>query len=378
MRFLDLFNKIQKGNYALTDEAVYASLQNHDELVPLYGGNKSHVFTERYISVSAKTMNGAPITIFSGEGIIISLDGSAGSMTYKIGEHFALNHHAGFITLKDGAEYFVKLEFFAIYLQNFYRSLGVSDGSKTLSLERIYSEEFDLPSYSTQCRVLEKLKPVIGNLKMLLALKQDYLSMLEKEVSFEHLEFQAQNIGISQCIGYMGGNSGLTEEFIYHTLDNPNERYFVLSSATEERTMLGTVPDCEIGGKPLKIFNGKDGLLVTRNGKAGQTRFLENGKYAINDHAYILYVKEDSPYEIDLKWLAIRYRTQFLQYVSNADNGTWNMTGFFKYTKIDIPLFEYQIRIVEYYELLEKRIRIINNIEKEYQKILSKEIVDCA
>lgn len=47
MKFLDVFNKIQKGDYALTDEAIYHSLQNGDELIPLYGGNKSHNKTDR-------------------------------------------------------------------------------------------------------------------------------------------------------------------------------------------------------------------------------------------------------------------------------------------------------------------------------------------
>ena len=55
MKFLDVFNEIDKGNYALTDEAIYASLQNGDELIPLYGGNKEHKMTDRRISVSAKT-----------------------------------------------------------------------------------------------------------------------------------------------------------------------------------------------------------------------------------------------------------------------------------------------------------------------------------
>lgn len=55
MKFLDVFNEIEKGNYSLTDEAIYASLQNNDELVPLYGGNKEHRTTERQISISAKT-----------------------------------------------------------------------------------------------------------------------------------------------------------------------------------------------------------------------------------------------------------------------------------------------------------------------------------
>ena len=51
MKFLDVFNEIQKGDYALTDEAIYHSLQNGDKLIPLYGGNKSHNKTDRKIRV---------------------------------------------------------------------------------------------------------------------------------------------------------------------------------------------------------------------------------------------------------------------------------------------------------------------------------------
>lgn len=54
MRFLDIFNEVEKGNYALTDEAIYASLQNDDELIPLYGGNKEHTTIERRISITPK------------------------------------------------------------------------------------------------------------------------------------------------------------------------------------------------------------------------------------------------------------------------------------------------------------------------------------
>ena len=105
MKFLDVFNEIDKGNYALNDEAFFASFENGDELLRFYGGNKEHKMTDRRISVSAKTKKGATIKIFSGEGIIISLDGSAGSMTYKNGEKFALNHHAGFITDRKSVVY---------------------------------------------------------------------------------------------------------------------------------------------------------------------------------------------------------------------------------------------------------------------------------
>ena len=332
MRFLDVFNEIEKGNYALTDEAIYASIQNGDKLIPLYGENKKHTSSERMISASAKTKKGVPITVFSGEGVIISLDGSAGSMTYKNGEQFALNHHAGFITLRNEAKGKVNLEFFAIYLQSFYRSLGVSDGSKTLSLTQIYKEEFNLPSYEIQCRALNALKRIQPRINQLQTIRCKLIALLEKELNIEYMNYQAKSVPVNSCIDYMSGNTGLTEEFIYQTLQLKGARYEVLSSATEERTMMGLVPICSIGGKELKVFEGKEGLLVTRNGKAGRTRYLPPGKYTINDHAYILFQKPTPKYQIDLRWLSIQYRKEFLAYVSSADNGTWNMTGFFKYT----------------------------------------------
>ncbi len=374
MKFLEIFNEIEKGNYALTDEAIYSSLQNKSDLIPLYGGNKTHLGTDRKISATAKTKKGFPITIFSGEGIIISLDGSAGSMTYKCNEQFALNHHAGFITLRENAKSRVKLEFFAIYLQEFYRNLSVSDGSKTLSLEQIYSEEFELPDYQTQCRVLSEIKKIQEKIDILNTLKQRYLSILEKEVSIEYTRFQAKNVDIKTCIKYISGNTGLTEEFIYQTLQHPGTRYSVLSSATEDRTMMGVVPFCIINNKPLKVFDKQAGLLVTRNGKAGQTKFLQGGKYTINDHAYILYHSEDSPYQLDLRWLSIQYKPQFLQYASSSDNGTWNMTGFFKHTKIDIPILSEQLRLVAMYEKIELIIEKIQKIENLYISLLEKQI----
>lgn len=374
MKFLDVFNKIQKGDYALTDEAIYHSLQNGDELIPLYGGNKSHNKTDRKISITAKTKKGVPITVFSGEGVIISLDGSAGSMTYKCDEHFSLNHHAGFITLRSDVVNKVFLEFFALYMQSFYKNLSISDGSKTLSLEKIYSAEFNLPDFPTQQSILKKLKKTKYLLDVLQRVEESYLSIFEKEIYFEYTDYQAKNIPLSSCIGYLSGNSGLTEEFIYQMQQSKNERYSVLSSATEERTMMGTIPLCNINNKLLKVFEEQEGLLVTRNGKAGQTRFLPAGKYTINDHAYILYKKKDSPYLIDLRWLALQYRPQFLQYSSSADNGTWNMTGFFKYTKIDIPSIREQQAVAARYFPIEKRIEEIQRIMGDYDALLAKEI----
>lgn len=374
MKFLDVFNKIEKGNYALTDEAIYASLKNNNELIPLYGGNKEHLATERRISITAKTKKGTPITVFSGDGIIISLDGSAGSMTYKSGEKFALNHHAGFITLKKDAVDKVNLEYFSIFMQNFYRKISISDGSKTLSLTQIYSKEFNLPELKVQNNILNSLRIIKDKLNIFTMLKNNYKTLMDKQICIDYTEYQGKNIYVSTCIDCMSGNTGLTEEFIYQTLQSDAQHYQILSSATDDNTMMGEIPMCIINNHKLKVFEGKEGLLVTRNGKAGYTKYLEKGKYTINDHAYILFVKNDCPFKIDLQWFSIQYKQDFLSYASNSDNGTWNMTGFFSYTRIDIPSYDEQLSLVKKYQVLQSRIKAIEKIEEQYNKLISKEI----
>lgn len=173
----------------------------------------------------------------------------------------------------------------------------------------------------------------------------------------------------------MSGNSGLTEEFIYHAMQNKGEKYTVLSSATEDRTKMGEIPMCTINNKPLKVFEGQEGLLVTRNGKAGHTRYLPSGRYTINDHAYILFVKENAPYAVDLRWLAIQYRTEFLQFASSSDNGTWNMTGFFKQVKIDIPDIEEQKSLVDIYDKLTYVQDILSNLDFSVSKLFDKQVI---
>lgn len=206
--------------------------------------------------------------------------------------------------------------------------------------------------------------------------------------------YQATAIPIKDVIDCMSGNSGLTEQFIYQTIQQKGKRYIVLSSSTEERTKLGEIPKCDINGKPLKVFENKEGLLVIRNGKAGKTIYLPKGDYTINDHAYILSVKDDSPYKIHLKWLSIQYKEEFLSYSSSADNGTWNMTGFFNNVLIDIPEYDEQLKLVREYEGLEGCENIVKDgikqtsqlfemqlaqLYKKYQAtaISIKDVIDC-
>ncbi|MBI2523559.1 hypothetical protein HYW19_04145 [Candidatus Woesearchaeota archaeon] len=175
----------------------------------------------------------------------------------------------------------------------------------------------------------------------------------------------------NMVIDYMSGNSGLTEEFIYKKTQYKNMEYAVLASSEEHR-IVGYLPMCEINGKPLKVFKDKEGLFVIRKGKAGKTRTLNSGKYTINEDVYILFVKENCPHKINLKWLSIQYKDDFLSYASSSDNGTWNMTGFFKNVIIDIPDHNEQMEIVREYEALEAKDGILRDIQDKIKEIAMK------
>ncbi len=127
---------------------------------------------------------------------------------------------------------------------------------------------------------------------------------------------------------------------------------------------------CHIDGKPLKVFENKEGILVIRNGKAGTTFYLRKGDYTITDHAYILYLKEPIKYEINLKWLMYELRNTFLEYSSSADNGTWNKTGFFNNVMLDLPIMTEQLSTITIYDKLENLHNDILTIQKDLEEIL--------
>jgi len=351
-KFLEMFEPIRKGDFGLTDEAIYKSIQSGKPFIPIWGGNRDHSTPDRMVSINGKTNTGKNITVFKGEGIIISLDGSAGSMTFKKEQTFALNHHAGFFKVKSDATNKILPEFFVNFFGTQLMNESVSAGSKTLTLDQIYTIDFDIPEPLIQKEVMIKFRPLFQKKASIEKILLKIGTIKAKVLPSRYKSFQANEIPIKNIIDYMSGNSGLTEEFIYKKSQQNGNKYDVLASSEEHR-LIGEIPMCEINGKPLKIFTNKEGLLVIRKGKAGNTRFLDKGIYAINEDAYILSVKENCPYKINLKWLSIQYKDEFLSYASNSDNGTWNMTGFFMNVKIDIPDYDEQVEVVRLYERLE-------------------------
>jgi len=196
-------------------------------------------------------------------------------------------------------------------------------------------------------------------------------------LSNDYENYQAKDVPISTVLDYLSGNSGLTEEEIYQKIGYSGQRYVVLSGSTDEGTRLGKIPICNINGKQLKIFENRDGILISRNGLyAGTAIFTEKGKYALNDHAYMLHLKENCQYQVLLKWLMYQSKHTFFDYCTSSDNLTWNMTLFFKQVKIDIPSFKEQIKVVTQYDKLFGLKEHIQTILSKIQKIKESILVE--
>ena len=191
--------------------------------------------------------------------------------------------------------------------------------------------------------------------------------------------FQGKEVPISKILKCMSGNSGLTEEYLYSQINtNGERRYRLLTGSTDykERMFIHKCPHPKDPSKTISVSEGVPVIHVVRKGKAGSTAFFEAGDYTINDDAYLLYLRKQTEsttlqtnpeYVVNLKWLFYEYRSLFFQYSSSSDNGTWNMTGFFKEVRVDIPSINEQERIVSFYENLEQ---IEAKFREPYERIL--------
>ena len=211
-KFLDIFTPIQKGNFGLTDEAIYKSIQHGGQFIPVYGGTQQHETAERFASEYGKTKYDEPITIFSGDGIIISLDGSSGSMTYVTSKRFALNHHAGFFQLKEDAKQVVVPEFFSIFFEKQLREASLSEGSKTLTPNMLKSMDFDIPQYDVQNEIMLEIRPLLKAKENVNNLLLRINSIKERVLSVDYQNYQEKDVPISKILECHGGNTGLTEK----------------------------------------------------------------------------------------------------------------------------------------------------------------------
>ncbi len=359
------------GNSGLTEEFVYKQSQK--------AGRRYFVLsssTEEDTKMGEIPMcqfNDKPLKVFNNkEGLLVIRNGKAGTTKYLPKGDYTINDHAYILYVKEKCQYKINLKWLSIQYKQDFLDYASSSDNGTWNMTGFFKNVIiDIPDHDKQMGIVREYEALEANENTILGMKDNYNKIKEKHLSHNYKKYQVKDIPISEVIGYMSGNSGLTEEFIYKKTQYKNREYPVLASS-EEHNIIGYLPMCEINEKPLKVFKLKEGLFVIRKGKAGKTRVLKGGKYTINEDGYILFVKENCLYEINLKWLSLQYKDDFLSYASSSDNGTWNMTGFFKNVIIDIPDHDEQMEIVREYEALEANESKLRGIQDKIQEIAIK------
>ena len=183
-------------------------------------------------------------------------------------------------------------------------------------------------------------------------LPEYYLRSWEQEdlsPRVEYQNYQAKSVPCREVFDIVGGNSGLTEEFLYSLLQYEGDRPFrLLTGSIDPNTQIyiHRCNDPRNSARLIKVVSS-EGIHIVRKGKAGFINYLPNGHYTMTDDAYILTEKSKTDYEISLKWVGLAQREMFREFASNSDNGTWNKGAFFKYATIDLPSFEEQLKVVE-------------------------------
>jgi type I restriction-modification system DNA methylase subunit len=176
---------------------------------------------------------------------------------------------------------------------------------------------------------------------------------------------------ISEVFRLIGGNSGLTKEFIYYNLPNMDEEGIpILSGATMKENLMGYVArGAEPNGEKLKIFMGP-ALLVIRKGKAGQMFLIDKPEFTTNDDAYVLQVKEKWKDRVNLRWFAYQYQELFYNLTTaKSANATFNKE-YAKRQRIKIPDITFQDKIANKLLNADCLIENLNTVKKQLENMI--------
>ena len=171
---------------------------------------------------------------------------------------------------------------------------------------------------------------------------------IEETPIYEYKQFQEWDVPVSELFEVCGGNSGLTEEYLYSLLFHDGDRRYRLLTGSVDISstiMIHRCQDPKNGDRKIRVISG-EGIHIVRKGKAGHINYLPEGDYTMTDDAYVLTKKKQEVYQVSLEWVARTQKELFKEYASNSDNGTWNKGGFLKYGRISLPSYSEQLMVL--------------------------------
>ncbi len=373
------------GNSGLTEEFIYTKLATKGTIYEVLSSSTTGMTRLGFIPMCVLNKD-KTLRVFEGKhGILVARNGKAGQMTYLKPENYTINDHAYILSLRDDFKISMGLTlpedkqrfllwFICVFQQKVYEFASKTDNA-TWNKSDFLEMSFSIPLKNEIERVAKLYNENLQIKERVNVLLSRINSLKKRTLSVDYQNYQVKDIPVSNILDCYGGNTGLTEKEIYQTIITEGQRYRVLSASTSKKTQLGSIPKVYLNGRELEVLEDKEGILVIRKGKAGITFYHEKGKYALTDDAYFLTIKKDCEYDISLKWLISQYRQMFFKYSSSSDNGTWNMTGFFKNVRIDIPSYEEQFELVKEYDYLELLQTRIEGIQAKIAQLFTRQIV---
>jgi hypothetical protein len=161
-RRIDAMFEFHKGDTNLTEAAIYTA---YDPVgIPVYGGGAS--LPAHHIRRDAKTSKNKAVTIFSAPAIVLSLDGSSGSMQIVETGDFACNHHAAVLNPLTAD---LNLYVIAQQAEGRLRALASNrESSATLTKGTVNSLTISVPQGNAVSKQIGDMRKKLTNLRFML------------------------------------------------------------------------------------------------------------------------------------------------------------------------------------------------------------------
>lgn len=359
------------GTHGFTEEVIYQYQPFlYEQQIPIFSGSQDNTVPIGYICLNAKNNKEEDIRYFDGECIILTKDGSSGQMTYINSGVFTINHHACVLKLKQSMKKIVHIKWFAFqYRTHLLQYTTSKSDNRVFSTDWFDRVSFEVPDYSIQERIQQKRDILLSTKNSLEDVLKNLINIDKHVIPFKNVNTFSEKF--SSVFTISGGNSNLTEEFIYHNLpESEDEKVEILTASTQEDTAMGFVSiNAKPNDKVLKVFNGP-AIIVARNGYAGTMRFIKKGRFTTNDHAYVLKPKKEWVDKINLVWFIYEYQNLFWNITtSKSDNATFSKE-YAERQVVQIPDIKEQNRIMDKINPLKNTIEKLQNIQSEITELL--------
>ena len=340
VKIKDLFNIYQ--GHQITDEEIYNSVGE----IPIFTSNN---IIKGYGENSIISEEDLPCITYPTKGKIGNF--------YIQDSLFDANNTA-ILTLKNEWKGKLNLFWFLSHISSIVKKeMNSKNGVGYIGKDIMENIEIDVIPINEQNEIGE----LYWNIRETKNFLENKIEELEDIISLKwDLNSDGENIQISDLFDIYGGQSNLTEEFIYNNSPKSDDDSIKVFSGSTSHKILGYISsDSKLNNNQLKIFKGPC-ILIVRKGKAGHMFHIKEEKFVINDDAYVMYPKENMVNKINLVWFINFYQDLFINISSKSDNGTFSKNHALNQIVNIYP--------IEIQNLFANNITNINKIIKKFKK----------